>query len=383
MKVMVYMGHPAHFHLFKYIIKDLVTGGDDVIIAIKSKDILENLLKSAEFSYINLLHKRRKPGKLHITAWELKKHKALFSLCRRTKPDFLIGTSSAMPLVGRLLGIPSINVNEDDASVIPMYARISYPFSSVILTPAACDNGKWEYKSIKYNSYHELAYLHPKYFSADKSVVEKYIRSEKPFYLIRFSNLDAHHDKGISGISHPQATELLSILKPHGDVYISSERPLPPALENHRIAINPLDIHHIMAFSRIFIGDSQTMCAEAGVLGTPFIRFNDFVGRIGYLRELEDKYGLGFGIKTIHSNKLIHTVEDLLKIKDSQREFLSRRQNMLKDKIDLNKLILWLLLNYPESASTLYSDPNYSKRFGFGNLYGSSDNNKRKESEAL
>ena len=31
--------------------------------------------------------------------------------------------------------------------------------------------------------------------------------------------------------------------------------------------------------------------------GLPFVRFNDFVGRIGYLRELEDTYHLGFGIK--------------------------------------------------------------------------------------
>ena len=57
-------------------------------------------------------------------------------------------------------------------------------------------------------------------------------------------------------------------------------------------------MHHIMAFAKMYIGDSQTMAAEAGVLGTPFVRFNDFVGRIGYLRELEDVYNLGYGVKT-------------------------------------------------------------------------------------
>ena len=55
-------------------------------------------------------------------------------------------------------------------------------------------------------------------------------------------------------------------------------------------------MHHVMAFASLYIGDSQTMAAEAGVLGVPFVRFNDFVGRIGYLRELEDIYHLGFGI---------------------------------------------------------------------------------------
>lgn len=53
----------------------------------------------------------------------------------------------------------------------------------------------------------------------------------------------------------------------------------------------------MMAFASLYIGDSQTMAAEAGILGVPFVRFNDFVGRIGYLRELEDKYELGYRIK--------------------------------------------------------------------------------------
>ena len=51
-----------------------------------------------------------------------------------------------------------------------------------------------------------------------------------------------------------------------------------------------------MVFSSLYFGDSQTMAAEAWVLGVPFVRFNDFVGRTGYLRELEDVYELGYGI---------------------------------------------------------------------------------------
>ena len=89
---------------------------------------------------------------------------------------------------------------------------------------------------------------------------------------------------------------MIDILAPHGTIYITSERPLEPQFEQYRIRINPLDMHHVMAFASLYIGDSQTMAAEAGVLGVPFVRFNDFVGRIGYLRELEDTYHLGFGV---------------------------------------------------------------------------------------
>ena len=56
--------------------------------------------------------------------------------------------------------------------------------------------------------------------------------------------------------------------------------------------INPIDMHHFMAFSSIIIGDSQTMSAESAVLGVPFIRYNDFVGKLKLLSYLEEIYNL-------------------------------------------------------------------------------------------
>ena len=95
--------------------------------------------------------------------------------------------------------------------------------------------------------------------------------------------------------------------------------------EKYRIKINPLDMHHVMAFASLYIGDSQTMAAEAGVLGVPFVWFNDFVGRIGYLRELEDKYELGYGIKASAEGSvdaLCSRVENLVAMKASERTSL-------------------------------------------------------------
>jgi len=166
----------------------------------------------------------------------------------------------------------------------------------------------------------------------------------KPYFLIRFSALNAHHDKGIKGISNEIAERLVKILEPHGTIYITSERPLEPQFEKYRIKINPLDMHHVMAFASLYIGDSQTMAAEAGFLGVPFVRFNDFVGRIGYLRELEDKYELGYGIKASAEGsveKLCERVETLVSMPSSERKatFAARRQQMLNDKIDCAKFL--------------------------------------------
>lgn len=362
-KFLFYLGHPAHFHLFKNIIALLEENGHKIIIAIKTKDVLEKLLQNAGLQYHNLLPKRRGKSKPSIIINEIKKNKALLTLCRKHKPDLLIGTSSATPLVGKLLGIPSFNVCEDDAEVIPYYAKFTYPLSSEIITPLTCNNGRWDKKSIKYNGYHELAYLHPTSFHPNKEVVNKYIPLDKPYFLMRFSGLDAHHDQGIEGINVEFAEQIIQHIKQKGNVYISSERPLPSKLDQHRIHIDPLDIHHIICFAEMFIGDSQTMAAEAGVLGTPFIRYNSFVGRIGYLNDIENNYKLGFGIKTENKEEMLSVLQSLLSQTSLKQQFEERRNKMLQDKIDVNQFFVWLIENYPESKIILRKDPDYQNRF--------------------
>ena len=208
--------------------------------------------------------------------------------------------------------------------------------------------------------------------------------SWEPYFLIRFSALNAHHDKGIKGISNEIAERLVKILEPFGTIYITSERPLEPQFEKYCIKINPLDMHHVMAFASLYIGDSQTMAAEAGVLGVPFVRFNDFVGRIGYLRELEDKYELGYGIHATVLNpdsdirrndgavqpsgveELCKRVETLVAMKADERRatFQSRRQKMLSEKIDCAKFLTWFIENYPQSAEeTRKADISFWNRF--------------------
>jgi predicted glycosyltransferase len=118
-----------------------------------------------------------------------------------------------------------------------------------------------------------------------------------------------------------------------------------------------------MAFAKIYIGDSQTMAAEAGVLGTPFIRFNDFVGRIGYLNELENKYKLGFGIRPSEPEKLFSMISYLLDLKSTHEVFLKRRIEMLKDKIDYNRFLNWYIEKYPLSKSIMTQNPAYQMNF--------------------
>jgi predicted glycosyltransferase len=247
--------------------------------------------------------------------------------------------------------------------VVPLVGRIAYPFAHHILTPEVTKVGKYENKSIKYNSYHELAYLHPNNFQASQLIASNYITQDKPYFILRFAKLGAHHDEGISGLSDDIALKLIKMLESKGSVFITSERKISDELESYRIKINPLDMHHVMAFASLYIGDSQTMAAEAAVLGVPFIRFNDFVGRISYLDELENKYQLGYGIKTNEVEKLYQKVEELLSMENRKEVFQERRQKMLSEKIDYAKFLTWFIENYPSSVDTMKNEPNYQYRF--------------------
>lgn len=376
--IAIFLGHPAHFHMFKLVAKSLIKKGWSVTYLIKRKDILEDLVRQSGVPYVVVRKQERKQNsKAGLMLSMLKLDWNVFRYLLHNKPKILIGTYC--PIFTRLLPIPFISCNEDDADVVSRFAKLSYPGADIILNPIVCNSGKWDTKALKYPSYQELAYLHPNHFKPSEKIVERYgIATNEPYFILRFASLHAHHDSGIQGINTEVAQKLIDILSPHGRIYITSERELEPQFEPYRIHINPLDMHHVMAFASVYIGDSQTMAAEAAVLGVPFIRYNDFVGRIGYLRELEDTYHLGYGIRATKSNDaqlsalptgkkaLYDRVEQLVQTDAETRKstFQERRLKMLAEKIDYAKFLTWFVENYPAGKEeAIKADQAFWNRF--------------------
>ena len=379
MKVLVYLGHPAHFHLYKNVIKNLKNDGHEVDVLIKKKENLEQLLQNSGIPYHNILREGRKDTKLGMGLGALKRMWRELVFCIKQKPDLLTGTSVENSYVGPLLRIPVVYCGEDDAHVIPLQAKVCYPGASVVLTPDTCDDGKWAKKTTKYPSYHELAYLHPNHFTPSADIVRQQgINPDKPYAIMRFVKLKANHDDHIKGINKEVALRLIEIMNPHMDIYITSERELEPELEPYRIKINPIYMHDVMAFASLYIGDSQTMAMEACTMGVPSIRFNDFVGRIGVMAELEDGnllgekvpcYNLGIGIKASETGaveKLYKAVEEIVAMPEKERlaTWKERKDQMLADKIDYAKFLTWLIENYPVSANEAkQADKEFWKKF--------------------
>jgi predicted glycosyltransferase len=234
-------------------------------------------------------------------------------------------------LGARLRARPSLSFNDDDADVVPFIAWTSYPFANQILATQWTRMGRFEPKTRHYPGFHELFYLHPNRFTPEASIhAELGLRTDEPFALLRLSALTAHHDVGVRGVQDSLARRILACCEGRTRLLISSERPLPQDLERYRCSI-PVDrIHHALAAAVFFVGDSQTMTAESAVLGTPALRLNDFVGRIGYLAELERR-GLAFGYRYTEKDAMLRHIYELLASGGWRAEYAHRRARLLAD----------------------------------------------------
>lgn len=357
MKILIYHGHPAQYHFFKNIIKRLRQQNNSIGLLIKTKDVLEELLKIDGEEYINILPEERVSSSIGILFGLLKRDLRLFKVVRELKPDLMLGSDPSLAHVGKLLNIPVLTVLEDDAQVVPKLAKLTFPFTNWIVAPISCDCGKWNSKKISYSGYMKLAYLHPKYFSKTKHA------ASKKTFLIRTAKLDAHHDFGIEGFNKEILIRIVRKLEEYGTVKLIGEGEIDPVFSQYELKIIPSELHNFLANVELFISDSQSMTMEAAMLGIPSVRFNDFAGKIGVLEELENKYQLTFGIKTEEPEKLFDKLNELLKIENLSEVFEARRQKMLKDKIDVTSFFVWLISNYPKSIQEIQANPEIQYQF--------------------
>jgi predicted glycosyltransferase len=366
MKIAFHIAHPAQFHLFKNIAGYFAhSQKHQVIVTYNEKDVLHYLIKNSQLSgFSKNIEAKGSGSRIYSLFFQfIKKEFNLLKILKKEKPDLILGTSIIIAHVGKLLKIPAVIVNEDDYDYIPLYHNWGYPLATTILAPGGCRMGKWEYKAVHYAGYHELTYLHPALFQPERKKVEHLFKEKDRYFILRLVKLGAHHDKGRRGINFEIALKIIQMLEKYGHVYITAERPLESRLEKYRININPIDIHDVLYFSDIFIGDSQSMTMETAVLGVPSIRFNDFAGEISVLDELENKYQLACGIRTSQQEKLYAKIQEFLDTPNLKNEYRKRTQKMFSEKINVTAFMVWFIENYPGSVNVMKENPDYQWKF--------------------
>src|SRR5688500_771349 len=141
MRAAFYLGHPAHYHMLKHVIRAMQENGHTTDLLIKKKDILEELLDRSGLKYANILPVSRTGGRTSMALQLVKREARMLRFAIRNRPDIMVGTSAEIAHVGAVLNRPSLVLCEDDADVVPLFARVTYPFATAIVSPHVCRGG--------------------------------------------------------------------------------------------------------------------------------------------------------------------------------------------------------------------------------------------------
>jgi hypothetical protein len=328
MKILVDISHPAHVHFFKHAARVWQEHGQAVKFVARNKEITFQLLNEYGIPYQGLSKMRKGLGGLAV---EMVEHQAkLARVAREFKPDVMLNIGGTfIAHVGKLMGIQTVIFTDTESARLSN--RITFPFATWICTPSAYlyDLGK---KQVRYQGFHELAYLHPNRFTPDlRALQESGLAVDEPYFLLRFVSWGASHDVGQAGLTSVDKITLVNGLLDHGKVLITSESPLPPALEPYKVQISPTKIHDLLAFARMYVGEGTTMASEAAMLGVPSIYINTRVD--GYVNELSSKYELIHHFQ--QSQPAVEKAIQLAGVTELLAVQQQKRQRMLADKIDV------------------------------------------------
>jgi len=350
MRIVVDVNHPAQVHFFKNFTWEMQRRGHEVLITASKKDLTQYLLSKYGFDCCFLTGYGSSMAKkiLNVPIIDLKMYYSI----KYFQPDLFLGFGSIRAAhVAKLMGKPCINFDDDEYSY-PYYhffADAICGFSGFKLTGP---------KTLKINGFKEIAYLHPNYFEPNPVILDRSgISPSEKFTLVRFVSWNAFHDVGEKGFDSLSKIRLIHELSEYSSVFISSEAPLPKELEEYRLPIPPENIHDLLHYATLLVSDSQTMTTEAAVLGTPAVRSNSFVGMndMGNFVELEKNYGLIFNCGS--EETALHTAVQILNIHDIKGKWAKKRENLLKDKIDVTAFMVWFIENYPQSFIEMKERP--------------------------
>jgi predicted glycosyltransferase len=339
MRILIDVLHPAHVHFFRNFHDEMAKRGHELCITARAKDRSTELLDEFGMPYQQISTQR---DGLQRTVEMAQRTGRLLKVMWSFRPDVMTGIMGpSIALAGALRRIPSVVFYDTEFAV--QTNRFVYPLAHSVCTPD-CYQGVVRGRHRTYAGYHELAYLHPARFTADPARLADFgVDAAEPYSIVRFVSWQAVHDRRERGLTAAQKRHLIEVLAEHGRVLVSSEAPLPPELQEFSIKGPVEQIHHLVAFARLVVGESATMSSEAAVLGVPAV-FIATTGR-GYTDDQERRYGLVRHFTQVQYDQAVAEIARLLA--GSPREFGQQaRERLLSEKIDVTS---WMV-NYFEAT---------------------------------
>jgi hypothetical protein len=299
--------HPAHVHVLRHPKALLEASGHEVVVTARRKDVATDLLDGFGIEYTVI--SEQQTGAVNLALELAARTYRLVRIARRQQVDVLVGLMGpSIAPAGKLLRIPSFVLY--DTEIATRTNRWVYPMATEVITPE-CYASPVNGEHITYAGYHELAYLHPHRFTPDSAALGRFhIDESRPYIVVRLPAFVSSHDTDEIETATEQWVEWFEHLSGSWDVFVSSERPLPQSLASYRLEGPVTEVHHVLAFADLVIGESATMASEAAVLGTSAV----FIGETtrGYIEDIETRYGLIRRFKPDEFTEAISAAEGFL-----------------------------------------------------------------------
>ncbi len=337
MRALIDILHPAHVHFFRHFIGEMRARGHEVKILSRHKDVAVDLLDS--YGLEHQIISTQRAGKSRLAAELLKRVVETGRTIESFRPDVILGLMGpSIALAGAMTNTKTIVFYDNETT--HRLNTITAKLASAWISPRAY---QYDYgpNHIRYDGYHELAYLHPNRFTPDPEPLRRRgLDPSKPYSLLRFVGWESIHDGGESGFSLENKRRAVNLLSRIGPVYISSEKPLPSEFESYRINLPVSDIHHALAYATIVAGESSTMASEAACLGAHAV-FVSKSGR-GVNDEQQSRYGVSHNFNGGRQEDAIDYLDRLTQKNpaDIKCDAQERRTLMLRDVIDVTQFVI-------------------------------------------
>ncbi len=345
MRILIEMHHPGDVHFFRNPVRFWQERKHEVRIIGRSRDVMEDLLSSIGAPSVIVSSQRH--GKFPLGEW-LQRNKAMYSLISSFLPDVVVSLFGVYAQSAFFRSVPNIVFTDSEHQRFAHW--IAHPFADAVVTPE-CFYKNLGRKQVRYKGYHELSYLHPRYFSPDPNVLaEEGIKKGDFFSIIRVSAWNTLHDVGKKGFQYHDLREVAQFLSRFGEVLFSVEEKaeIPSGIPGSVIRVSPLRLHHLLAFAGIVVSEGATIASEAAVLGTPAVFVNPI--RLGYLMDLSNRYGLVFQCR--HGSEVLPVVRRV--VKKSMREggavWEEKQSRIMADHIDVAQFVAEFVEWFPHSV---------------------------------
>lgn len=325
MDILLVIAHPAHVHFFRNFIREMEERGHELHVMLKERENTKILMDQFGLDHQEF-------GKTYPDRFS--KGYGVFyndiSLLRKIGRNTIDVTASIGGLysvhAGKMLDAVAIDFMDTEGARFTN--MLTFPFADMIATPDCYSSPVPEDKHIPYPGYHELAYLHPNRYEPDGSILDHIDVGQGEYIVVRFSSLDASHQRGERALNIKEKLQLIRYLEGYGRVYVNSESRLPSSLKKHRIPVPDDKFLDLLAFSKLYVGEGATAASEAGVLGVPWI----YISKKGrcYLDDQQKRYSLGK-----HCKDLKETKEAVIELLQGDQDFKRAQKRLLRDKIDV------------------------------------------------